>query len=718
MSNERRRSSTASSSPAIKRLTHPQTMLAYTNRIASVVNRGKVLTPKETQKYRSALMCDFDRLSVPCQRPGTRAERQELTELMTFVRDSRMQGALSPSIANRSCSASPASKGSQDLLGRVSITTQDVLMQAPTAKEVHDLRVEKERILRVGHVWPPPAANQKTEEKERRLEPGKLSTALRRAVYGQSLDRVIERNEERLNACQNMDSSLMEDAAGVCEETMRVTVGDGAESSFSPVATKRNKNNNIFLMGAQEYLASREQGEEAQTVDLSSSFRLGTTSTVAANATTAGGGSQDLAVYFTNLADPAFRKALTNVTPQAYHLIRKLFQEMDDKHEGVVDLAKALQFHQKYPKKLGRDILDNLKVELDGRIYLDEMIRVHFPSVPQESIEQLLELFEPKVQSMDAVKPHTMRQLEALYRQIVTTYAHVTFASWLVSSRQSTVEAESTEVSPRPGMAGFGALVASMQVGENGGIMTAGQSSASTRAGESAAADDAVDRGSQRSRASSISRSDVGTLAPSNSSRRPSARGPASSVDSSDHSARQNTMTQEAFVPMNALQLLLHLQSTTSSFTAKDLTQFYRLKHLALRPSFSLLLARSIRRAATMTQSSTRAGGYFSAAHHSRHQAAVQVGTVTEPTTGTPIPLPLLQSPVTPTGEPSIPYLTNCIVRMQDFVLLLMDYFIIKQDDGYVEPYDPGLKAYLDSIHWDKLFPHTGPVRDYFKSLP
>ncbi|CUG90366.1 Hypothetical protein, putative [Bodo saltans] len=712
------------SSVAALRLTHPQTALAFTNRIASVVNRGKVLTPQQTQKYRSATLCDFDRLSVPNKRPGTHVERHEVSELMMFVRDAKVQRALTPA-PNQRRSPSP------DFLGRVSITSQDVFVQAPTAKELCDLRKEKERILSVGDVRPLPAAKALAEEKERRLEPGKLSTALRRAVYGQSLDRVIERNEERQNAMA--DSSIDAGGGGIFDEpSAHVTVGDGGESSFSPFATKRNKNNNLFLMGAQEYLAGREQGEEAQTIDLSSSLRVSTGGSSGRPSSVASGSStlatfaatQDLAVYFTHLADPAFRKSLTSITPQAYHLIRKLFQEMDEKHEGVVDLAKALHFHQKYPKRLGRDILDNLKVELDGRVFLDELLRVHFPSVPQESIEQLMELYEPKVQSLEMVKPQTLRRMEQLYAQIVETYSHATFSHWLQSRRGDFTALEtstSNEPSPRPagGMHGMGMLPPTHHVV---GEMEDGTSQNTGRRSPSTATAAGDEHHSQRSRASSISRSDAGTLAPS-TARRHSARGPGhhrSSIDSSNQSAQPNPLAHPPPAPMNALQLLLHLQNTATSFTAKDLSQLYRLKHLTLRPSFPLLLSRGIRRAAAMAHSTRSGGSMFGI---SRPAGAATTGgvtaTVTEPSTGVSIPLPLLQGPVTAnTGEPSIPYLTNCVVRVSDFVLLFMDYFVLKQEDGYVEPYDPGLKAYLDRIHWEKLFPHTGPVRNYFTLLP
>lgn len=719
------------SSVAALRLTHPQTVLAFTNRISSVVSRGKVLTPQQTQKYRSATLCDFDRLSVPNIRPGTRVEQHETSDLMMFVRDAKVQRALSPQCSTSQHRRMP----SPEMLGRVSITTQDVFMQPMTGKELCELRREKERILRCGSAGPQPSAVAMPQEKERRLDPSRLSTALRRAVYGQSLDRVIERNEERQNTA--MSDSQFDGGNGndPFDDTVHVTVGDGGESSFSPIATKRNKNNNLFLMGAQEYLAGREQGEEAQTIDLSSSVRPPSSGGSNGASTTFGtfSATQDLATYFTNLADPLFRKSLTSITQQAYHLVRKLFQEMDEKHEGVVDLAKALHFHQKYPKRLTRDILDNLKVELDGRVYLDELLRVHFPSVPHESIEQLMELYEPKVQSLEMVKPETLKKMEALYAHIVDTYRHATFASWLASRREAASgEAPAAqpgtgeESSPRPHALGIGLLSPvgqplshdasgkpSPRTMDDTASMNTGRRSPSTAtvAGDEAAY-------THRSRASSITRSEAGTLAPS-TARRHSARGPGGhrgSIDSSNVSAQAQNQSTTPTAPMNALQLLLHLQNTTTAFSAKDLSQLFRLKHLTLRPSFPLILSRGVRRAAAMAHSSRSGGSVFGRQAAMANSASMNC--VVEPSTGVLIPLPLLQGPVTPVGEASAPYLTHCVVRQSDFVLLFMDYFVMKQEDGYVEPYDPGLKAYLDKIHWEKMFPHTGPVRDYFAPLP
>lgn len=701
------------SSAASHRFAHATTVQAFTKRIEAV-RRGSVLTPHETQQYKHPSLCDFERLAKPKERILTRSEQCELKALRRFreaaqhvptpegrrssssfsdepIASDELRGGSPPRAHSSSGHLFQDGDLSRPALGGAHKEQLGRRPGTPTPAQITEWKQAAERLQRVAEVWPTPHAVQATKQKQERLNPHILSSALRRAVYGQSLDRVLQKSRDASSLVGGVDNATLADQDTHHDE-LHVTM-EGVD--IGPSTSKRNKNNNIFLMAAQE-AAAGSQADDA----------LDSIASAGANE------NENEVAELEKLADPAYRKSLHSIGHREYTLIRKLFQELDDKREGVVELAQVLSFHNRYPKRLARDILDNLKVELDGRIFLDELVRVHFPSVPQASIEQLMELYEPKVQSMDSIRTETMKHLERLYLHIVATYASSTFPAWVATLQQQQQGAAVSCKSPPVGP------TSQLSIGSAGTSALCPPHSSRRHSLEDSGAtmpmDD--DRVSQRSgRASSISRSDAGTQPPSSRIGRRASASP--SIASGSHHA--------SFPLMNALQLLLHLQHTSSSFSVKELLQLFRLKHVALRPSYSVQLTRAIRRTAAgarfAKRSSVACGGLSS----------VSSATVADPVTGVAVPYHLFQGPTDTTGAggatmtttgalgdcPSVPYLTHCHIRFQDFVILMMDYYVMKQDDVMLEPYDPYLKAYLDRLSWEKLFPYTGPVQGYFKTF-
>lgn len=504
--------------------------------------------------------------------------------------------------------------------------------------------IKKEKEVAV--VWPPPRASAVMEEKKRRLSPHRVSSKLRRAVYGQSLDRVLAQREESDNS-RGHHSGQQHDTA--------TTVEISGEEQFSPSATKRNKNNNIFLVAAQEATAGDEQGVLQMEVDADNPQQQS---------------SAQWAKELTRMSDAHYRRGIHSIGHREYTIIRKLFQEIDDKHAGYVELSQVLAFHHRFPLKVEREILDNLKVELDGRVYLDEMIRVHFPSLSQQNIEQLLELYEPKVQSMDSLKPLTVRHMAELYQSIMEKYSHATFGWWLASVNTSRNACELTDL-------GVTATSRGSQASQHHKTGSEPRSVPSGSEHDSSAHPD-EDQVSARS----------GRSAESTGTRPQSAR-------------HENNIAhvQQQQIHLNAMQLFLFLQQS-AQYTMKEFLGLFRLKHLSLKPVYPVVLSRAIRRG------NTRSGARGA-------NVVPPAGFVIDPTTGLSLPLQQLLS-ASVGGEPSFPFLTSCTIRFKDFAVLLMDYFAMKQSDAYVEPYDPKLRALLDTKTWEKMFPFTGSVKDYF----
>ena len=65
--------------------------------------------------------------------------------------------------------------------------------------------------------------------------------------------------------------------------------------------------------------------------------------------------------------------------------------------------------------------------------------------------------------------------------------------------------------------------------------------------------------------------------------------------------------------------------------------------------------------------------------------------------------------------EPNVPYLLACPIAQKDFLVLVSDYYAMCQSNESVNTFNPNFRDQLEAWRWEKLFPHTGSVRNYFK---
>ena len=124
------------------------------------------------------------------------------------------------------------------------------------------------------------------------------------------------------------------------------------------------------------------------------------------------------------------RRTATTIPHEQYTILRNLFEEIDDDGSGFLELRELLQFRAQFPKRLPENVLHGLKLEQDGRVYLDDFLSTFYPSVSQDTLEQLLATFEPKAKDLASISPTALRELHAYYTSVRHTFWDFTLTSY------------------------------------------------------------------------------------------------------------------------------------------------------------------------------------------------------------------------------------------------------------------------------------------------
>jgi hypothetical protein len=596
-------------------LKHPRTLRAYERRMEAVLLKRRPLTPEQTAVYRKPCIGDFDRLSVPQLRRKFRRNVVESHVSASAAGGGRRDVLVPPRPTSASCIARGSSSPSREVAGlppsfspvgrpssaaglttsfdgSVVFATKYVEMESEpliTNKDRQKM-LEEERLAKmVAHVGPSKHAQEVAKTKEQRLDQSRLSKRLFHAIHGQALEKVIATSVKKADAA-NFSKMF---------------------GSSANAAT-----NSIFI-----------------TESISSDDVTG-----GRDGSPGGTGAVPLSKY----ADASFRSTVTTISSREYIVLRQLFVEIDEDRSGFLELHELMSYQKQFPKRLSTEVLEHLPLEIDGKIYLDDFIMAHFPSVDKSAVEQLMVLHEPKVQaSMTSLAPESLRAIVRSHQTIVEEFGHLTLQAW-ISAMQEQEEA-------------------SGGVGSSCGLAP-------------------VLAGAGRKRRTSLGLTLQSFHNPAPGTPRGSEQAGAGGAGSA----------APLLSTINAYQFFCHMNRATD-VSIVEFVNICKLRQLNLKPNKAEILA----------------SGIF-----------IPPGLFDSPfATGPEAGGPALGGwSASSRKEPNVPFLLACPITQKDFLVLVADYYAMCQSKESVNAFNPRFRDQLESWRWERLFPHTGAIRNYFKT--
>ena len=366
--------------------------------------------------------------------------------------------------------------------------------------------------------------------------------------------------------------------------------------------------------------------------------------------------------------DPSYRDKTTYIGAREYAAVRSLFCEIDGDGSGTVELSELLGFTKRFPRRLPVDVLHRLKVEADGKVYFDEFLMAFFPNLSGSFVEQLMEQHEPKCQDISDLPPEVSRQLSTLYRTAVQSHNKLTLAQWMFD---------------------FGDIPLSSSPLGGSGLMNALQLYSFLNGLSSCSIQQFL-----------------AILAQKHIQLKP--HYPA---ELRAWYARHGKGGETLVVP-------------SGDASARSFSSHYGGSASGLRPSIAsrsdtdetVSEISGVARLGTRFPMRSTADGVVVSAES--RVLNPQQGSVFSPVVVDRMLLTLPYRTAAAGAEPASGanevYLAACPIRFKDFATVFADYYVMNYRGEDVAVFDPPLREKLNALRWERLFPFTGKVKDYF----